>query len=79
MMPDKSVKRIRGDQRTKLAPAVTLPFSEEEPDLIDGHKLGANSCIGKPVDFDSFFRAEQELGVYGLMANEPPAAPGRES
>jgi two-component system, response regulator len=66
------LKRIRGDDRTKLLPVVILTSSKEQKDLIQSYSLGANSYIRKPVDFDQFIRAVGELGMYWLLLNELP-------
>jgi CheY-like chemotaxis protein len=66
------LRRLRADERTKLLPVVILTSSNEEQDLIDGYKLGANSYIRKPVDFVQFTEAVHQLGLYWLLLNEPP-------
>lgn len=66
------LKRIRGDQRTRLLPVVILTSSNEEGDLISGYALGANSYVRKPVDFNQFSEAVRHLGLYWLLWNEPP-------
>jgi len=69
------LQRIRADQRTCLQPIVILTSSREEQDIINGYRLGTNSYIRKPVDFDQFVEAISQLGLYWLVLNE--AAPSQ--
>jgi two-component system, response regulator len=66
------LRRIRSDERTKSVPVVILTSSNEERDRIEGYKLGANSYVVKPVDFDDFARAVSEIGCYWVLMNELP-------
>ncbi len=66
------LQRIRADERTKLVPVVILTSSNEEQDMINGYKFGANSYVRKPVDFTEFVEAARQLGLYWLVINEPP-------
>jgi two-component system response regulator len=66
------LKNIRNDQRTSLIPIVLLTSSDEERDMVDGYKLGANSYINKPVDFDEFIEQVKVLGRYWLAINKTP-------
>ena len=70
------LRRIRGNELTKLLPVVILTSSNEERDLINGYSQGANSYIRKPVDFIQFSEAIRQVGLYWLVVNEPPPKPG---
>ena len=66
------LKRLREDERTKLLPVVVLTTSNEDSDRIKSYRLGTNSYVRKPVDFDEFSQAVQQLGLYWLLLNEGP-------
>ncbi|MDD5248276.1 MAG: response regulator [Rhodocyclaceae bacterium] len=65
------LRRLRADARTALLPVVILTTSKEQQDIFDGYRLGANSYIRKPVDFEKFIHAVGQLGLYWLVLNEP--------
>ncbi|THF66081.1 response regulator [Pseudothauera nasutitermitis] len=64
------LRRIRADERTALLPVVVLTTSRELQDIREAYRLGANSYIRKPVDFERFIQAVGQLGVYWLSLNE---------
>ena len=66
------LRRLRADERTRLLPIVILTSSNEEQDMIEGYKNGANSYIRKPVDFNQFVEAVRQLSLYWLVLNEAP-------
>jgi two-component system response regulator len=66
------LQKMKGDPRTKSIPIVILTSSAEDPDVKKCYELGANSYIVKPVEFDNFFKAVSELGLYWLIRNQPP-------
>lgn len=72
------LQRIRADERTHLLPVVVLTSSQEETDLVRSYELGVNSYIVKPVDFEQFVRAVEELGLYWVLLNQPPIPTRRE-
>ncbi len=66
------LQHIRKDERTRLQPVVILTTSSEDKDRVESYKLGANSYIRKPVDFNRFAEAVHQLGLYWLVLNEAP-------
>ena len=67
------LQRIRRDPRTRTIPVVVLTSSKEQKDVVESYRLGVNSYVVKPVSFEQFASAVQQLGLYWLLLNEPPA------
>jgi two-component system response regulator len=66
------LRQIKSDERTKKIPVVVLTSSKEDPDIQACYALGVNSYVVKPVEFDSFYRAISDLGLYWMIVNHPP-------
>ena len=66
------LRAIKSDPRTKIIPVVVLTSSKQESDIVASYRLGVNSYIVKPVDFDKFVAAVRDLGMYWLLLNQPP-------
>lgn len=66
------LRQIRADARTWSQPVVVLTSSAEERDVVESYRLGCNSYVRKPVDFDEFVAATQQLGLYWLLLNRRP-------
>lgn len=66
------LRRLRDDQRTRVTPVVVLTSSKESRDVVNGYGLGVNSYIRKPVDFEQFVKAVEQIGLYWLVLNELP-------
>jgi two-component system response regulator len=70
------LQRLKGDPRTKSTPVVVLTSSREQRDVVESYDLGVNSYIVKPVNFEQFLEAVQQLGLYWLLTNQPPKVEG---
>lgn len=66
------LRAVKGDKRTRTIPVVVLTSSKEERDIVESYRLGVNSYIVKPVDFDKFLESVRDLGLYWLLLNQPP-------
>lgn len=64
------LQKIKSDERTSSIPVVILTSSHEDPDIKKCYKLGANSYIVKPVDFNDFFKSVTDIGLYWMMLNK---------
>jgi two-component system, response regulator len=66
------LRRVRAEERTRSLPVVVLTSSQEERDINECYKLGVNSYVVKPVEFDKFYKAVGDLGMYWLVLNKSP-------
>lgn len=66
------LKAVRSNKDTEKIPIVMLTSSREERDVVEGYKLGVNSFIVKPVEYNSFMKAVKDIGIYWVLLNELP-------
>jgi len=66
------LRHVRADTKTRLIPVVIVTSSDEDSDVIEGYRLGANSYVRKPEDFDQFADAVRQMGLYWLFLNRNP-------
>jgi len=64
------LQRMKQDARTQSIPVVMMTSSREEGDLFASYKLGVNSYVVKPVDFDAFAETVAEVGMYWMITNQ---------
>lgn len=63
---------LKGTAELRTMPVVMLTSSREERDLLTSYRLGVNAFVVKPVDFQTFFMAIRDLGMFWAVLNEPP-------
>lgn len=66
------LKALKTNPLTKKVPVVIITSSKEDTDIKTAFELGANSYVVKPVEYESFLQAINNMGFYWLMVNEPP-------
>lgn len=67
------LKRLKADPATSKIPVVVMTSSREDRDVEEAYKLGVNSYVVKPVEFEGFTQAVCNLGLYWLVLNTPPS------
>ncbi len=63
--------KLKSDERCKSVPVVVLTSSQEDQDIQECYKLGVNSYVVKPVEFDAFAKTVADLGLYWMLVNKP--------
>lgn len=66
------LRQIKNSFETRAIPVVALTSSREEKDRVESYRLGINSYVQKPVNFDEFRKTIRTLGLYWLGINQPP-------
>lgn len=73
------LRAVKGDPDLRAIPVVMLTSSREERDLVESYRLGVNSYIAKPVDFEQFMESVRQVGLYWLLLNQAPGKVGEKS
>jgi len=66
------LKKLKSDELRKVIPIVVLTSSNEMSDIVKSYKLGVNAYVVKPMDFENFTKAIQEIGVFWTILNQHP-------
>lgn len=66
------LRQVKANEHTRKIPVVILTSSKEDPDIQECYRLGANSYIVKPVEFDAFVKTMSEIGLYWMLLNQHP-------
>jgi CheY-like chemotaxis protein len=73
------LRQLKGDETTKMIPIVMMTSSREEQDMLNSYQLGANAYVVKPVNFQRFIEAVEQVGAFWAVINEPPPGSLRRS
>jgi CheY-like chemotaxis protein len=65
------LRRLKHHPKFSTIPVVILTTSSEDTDVEEAYKLGCNSYIVKPVDFDKFVDVAANIEVYWCALNMP--------
>jgi len=65
------LRRLKSHPRFSTIPVIVLTTSTEDRDIEEAYKLGCNSYIVKPVDFDKFIEVTSKVEVYWCALNLP--------
>ena len=66
------LRQVKSDMALRMIPVVIMTSSREEQDLLDTYQLGVNAYVVKPVKFQSFIEAVEQVGGFWALINEPP-------
>jgi two-component system, response regulator len=66
------LRRLKENPATRGIPVVVMTSSNEERDVVDSYRLGVNSYIVKPVQFDAFMETVAKIGLYWVLTNRVP-------
>jgi CheY-like chemotaxis protein len=67
------LRQIKSNPITQIIPVVVLTSSKEDEDMVRSYRLGVNSYLQKPVNFEQFRKMVKELGLYWLLINQLPS------
>lgn len=66
------LRQVKGDERMRQIPIVVMTSSNEERDVMESYRLGANSYIVKPLEFGAFADVVAKVGLYWVLTNRVP-------
>ncbi|MBE0597039.1 MAG: response regulator [Desulfuromonadales bacterium] len=65
--------RLRANPVSRNIPVVVLTSSADDQDVAAAYRLGGNSYIVKPVDFEKFLEVAARIELYWCATNQPPS------
>ena len=68
------LRRLKADESARKIPVVVMTSSNEERDVVESYRLGVNSYVVKPVQFEALAESVVQLGLYWALINRVPEA-----
>ena len=65
------LRRVKASE-LRTVPVVVMTSSNEERDVVESYRLGANSYIVKPVAYADFVDTVAKIGLYWVLTNRVP-------
>jgi len=66
------LRQVKDQELMRAIPVVVMTSSNEERDVMEAYRLGANSYIVKPVEFGAFAEVVAKIGLYWVLTNRVP-------
>jgi len=63
--------KVKANQHTKRSPVIILTTTDDEREIKRCYDLGANVYITKPVNYEGFANAIQQLGLFLAVMQVP--------
>jgi CheY-like chemotaxis protein len=66
------LRQVKSDEQLRSTPVVMLTSSQDERDVSESYRLGANAYVVKPVEFRRLKKVLEHLEEFWLHINQPP-------
>ena len=63
------LRELKANERTRSIPIVMLTSSNEDRDIVESYRLGANGFVTKPIEFADLMDAVAKLAAFWLGLN----------
>jgi len=65
------LRQLKNHPKYSAIPVIVLTTSAEDHDIEEAYKLGCNSYIVKPVEFNKFMEVATQIEIYWCALNTP--------
>ena len=66
------LRKVKNHSKYSAIPVIVLTTSAEDQDIAEAYRLGCNSYIVKPVEFNKFMEVASQIEVYWCALNTAP-------